>query len=136
MRILLDTNILLEVLLQQEKSNEAQALLSMIVEHEFYISDFSLHSIGVLLFRYKKQNVFEQFVRDLIINAGTQIVALTEGDMREVVDVSMKFRLDFDDAYQYVAARKYGLTLISYDNDFDRIEKGRKSPAEIVKPGG
>ena len=38
-----------------------------------------------------------------------------------------QFSLDFDDAYQYVAAEKYGLTIVSFDNDFDRTERGRET---------
>lgn len=41
--------------------------------------------------------------------------------------------LDFDDAYQYVAAEKYTLTLISFDTDFDRTERGKKTPGEIKR---
>ena len=40
--------------------------------------------------------------------------------------------LDFDDAYQYAAAEKYNLALISFDGDFDRPERGRKAPAESL----
>ncbi|MDH7486504.1 MAG: hypothetical protein QHJ81_09555 [Anaerolineae bacterium] len=31
----------------------------------------------------------------------------------------------------YVAAEKYKLTLVSFDSDFDRTERGRRTPAEI-----
>ena len=43
-----------------------------------------------------------------------------------------KFKLDFDDAYQYVAADKYDLIIVSFDTDFDTTEKGRKTPKEIL----
>ena len=39
--------------------------------------------------------------------------------MARVEEVSTAFRLDFDDAYQYTAAQKYNLTLLSFDTDFD-----------------
>ena len=51
MRLLLDTNIFLEVILDQQRSGEARALLSKVEEHELFLSDYSLHSIGLLLFR-------------------------------------------------------------------------------------
>ncbi|HOV21970.1 MAG TPA: hypothetical protein P5150_03165 [Candidatus Ratteibacteria bacterium] len=38
-----------------------------------------------------------------------------------------KFNLDFDDTYQYVSAEKYGLTLVSFDSDFDSTK-----PEEII----
>ena len=44
-----------------------------------------------------------------------------------------QFKLNFDDAYQYVTAEKYGLTLVSFDTDFDHTEQGRKTPGEILK---
>jgi len=40
--------------------------------------------------------------------------------------------LDFDDAYQYAAAEKYILTLVSYDRDFDGTELGRTTPAKVL----
>lgn len=49
-----------------------------------------------------------------------------------VEQIARLFRLDFDDAYQYVAAEEYGLTLVSFDADFDRTERGRKTPAEVL----
>ncbi len=52
--------------------------------------------------------------------------------MENVSDGVMRFSLDFDEAYQYVSAEKFGLTLISVDADFDRTEKGRKSPENFL----
>nr|HID14904.1 PIN domain-containing protein [Anaerolineae bacterium] len=49
-----------------------------------------------------------------------------------LLDTNILFRLDFDDAYQYVAAEEYGLTLVSFDTDFDRTERGRKTPAQVL----
>ena len=39
---------------------------------------------------------------------------------------------EINQAIQYVTAEKYGLTLVSFDADFDRTEQGRKTPAEII----
>jgi len=43
--------------------------------------------------------------------------------------------LDFDDAYQYVAAEKNGLVLVSFDGDLDKTPNGRKTPAQIGAAG-
>ncbi|MBM3179383.1 MAG: hypothetical protein FJZ86_03415 [Chloroflexi bacterium] len=43
-----------------------------------------------------------------------------------------KFGLDLDDAYQYTAAEKYDLTIISFDSDFDNTKRKRKTPGEIL----
>ena len=132
MRLLADTNIFLEVILEQEKATEVMSLLAKTDEYELVISDYSLHSIGVLLFNRNKHDIFNQFVKDMMIESGVIISTLSAGDMEAVIDAAMRFNLDFDDAYQYVSAEKYGLTLMSFDADFDRTEKGRKIPAEIL----
>ena len=46
MRLLIDTNIFLEVLLEQDRAAEALQFLTKTGEHEFFMSDFSLHSIS------------------------------------------------------------------------------------------
>lgn len=51
--------------------------------------------------------------------------------MESVIDAAQKFSLDFDDAYQYAVALKYNLTIVSFDKDFDRTEKGKKIPSDI-----
>jgi len=45
--------------------------------------------------------------------------------------VCTKYDLDFDDAYQYVAADANNLKLVSLDHDFDRIPAGRMHPKDI-----
>jgi len=67
----------------------------------------------------------------MIYVAGIKMVALLPKDMGDVINAARKFGLDFDDAYQYVTAEQYGLTIISFDSDFDRTEIGRKTPDQI-----
>jgi predicted nucleic acid-binding protein len=128
---LIDTNIWLERLLNQEKSEEVRRFLDSVPSENLYITDFTLHSIGVILHRLKKLNVLIKFVQDIFINGKVNLVHLGAIDMLRVVDVMKDFNLDFDDAYQYVAAEKYDLIIISFDKDFDRTKKGRKLPSDI-----
>ncbi|MCX7855873.1 MAG: hypothetical protein N2556_07875 [Anaerolineae bacterium] len=58
MRLLLDTNIFLEILLGQERAEEAKRLLSQVDQHEFFVTDYAVHSIGVLLFRQGLPDTF------------------------------------------------------------------------------
>ena len=53
--------------------------------------------------------------------------------MPSVVNATRRFSLDFDDAYQYAAAEKYNLTIVSFYSDFDRTDMGRKTPIEIMQ---
>lgn len=133
MRGLIDTNIILEMILDQARADEARALLIQTEEHEFFRSDYSLHSIGLLLFRRKQHHTFRQFLNDMIVRAGMVVVSVPAGELESVIAAAQRFNLDFDDAYQYVAAERYNLTLVSFDSDFDRTERGRKTPAEILR---
>ena len=62
---LVDTNVFLEILLGQDKSDSCVAFLQK-NQDVVYISDFSLHSIGVITFRLKKETVFLQFLNDVL----------------------------------------------------------------------
>lgn len=132
MKLLVDTNIFLEIILDQKRTEEAKAFLANPDAHELFMSDYALHSVGVLLFRRKQHEVFSRFVKDMLFNAGVTVKALAAEDMEAVVQAARRFELDFDDAYQYAAAEKYDLVLVSFDGDFDRTERGRRTPAAIT----
>jgi hypothetical protein len=131
MRLLLDTNIFLEIVLEQERAPEAKSLLINADQHEFFASDFSLHSIGLALFRPRRYEMFRVFVKDMLLVAGTTLLSLNVADMGSVAVAAERFKLDFDDAYQYVVAGKHNLTIVSFDSDFDRTERGRLTPAQV-----
>lgn len=130
---LVDTNIWLERLLDQEKSEDVEKFLDIVPSEELFISDFSFHSIGVILCKTNKNEALIQFTSDIFNNGNVSILNLEPDDMSDVVKVIEKFNLDFDDAYQYVTVEKNHLTLVSFDADFDGTELGRKTPAEIYE---
>ena len=129
---LLDTNIWLELLLEQEKADQVRRLLEAEEAWRFALTDFSLHSVGVVLTRLKKDGLFLDFLSDTLEDSAVRVIRLDTADLKGVPSVCRRFGLDFDDAYQYVAASKYGLTLVSLDSDFDRTERGRRTPAEVT----
>ncbi|MDH5668085.1 MAG: PIN domain-containing protein [Nitrospira sp.] len=129
MKLHLDTNIFLEILLAQDQAEESQILLKNTHHHELFLTDYSLHSIGLLLFRKGQHQTFELFLRDL---AGLSLLSLSIDDTAEVATAATQFHLDFDDAYQYVTAKKHHLTIVSFDHDFDKTDRGRKTPREIL----
>ncbi|RMF93224.1 MAG: PIN domain-containing protein [Nitrospinota bacterium] len=128
---LVDTNIWLERLLDQERSEEVGRFLAQIPSERLCITDFTFHSLGVILSRLHQAEALLQFVRDAFIEGAVSLVGLLPENMETVVNTMQQFRLDFDDAYQYVAAERFGLTLISFDQDFDRTPRGRNTPAQI-----
>lgn len=129
---LLDTNIFLELLLEQGNSDSVRALLTSKSPEELSISDLAFHSIGIILYQKNAAHLFTDFIRDLFGDGGIAIISLGSEDMERLEHVSTTFNLDFDDAYQYVIAEKFGLVLVSFDTDFDRTDRKRIIPADIL----
>ena len=116
---LVDTNVFLEILLKRNKKEDCKKFLDNSIGN-LNITDFSLHSIGVILFRYGKEEVFRKFVEDIMPNI--KPLSLPMELYREVVNVRKSLNLDFDDAYQYSVAKYYGLKVVTMDRDFERIK--------------
>ncbi|MDW8321868.1 MAG: PIN domain-containing protein [Armatimonadota bacterium] len=131
---LVDTNVWLEGLLEQEQSTVVKHFLANTPAESLFITDFSLHSVAVVLSRLKKLQVLQQFVHDLFATPSVRLVALSPSDFDRVLAVMIDYLLDFDDAYQYVAAERLGLRLVSFDHDFDRTPHGRLRPDEALQP--
>lgn len=132
---LLDTNIWLERLLGQEQSKIVAELLDSLSPSDMCMTDFRLHSVGVICNRLKQEDVFVKFVDDVLIDAGVVLVSIPANKMKRVVEIMDRFRLDFDDAYQYVAAEIQGATIVSFDKDFDKTEQGRLTPMQVLRLG-
>ena len=128
---LVDTNIFLEALLRQERTAEVQSFFQSVDLDTIFITDFSVYSIGIALFRLRNFTLFARFVEDMIVD-GIRVLSLTLEDLKTLNQPVQKFNLDFDDAYQYAVAEKYNLQLISFDQDFDSTERGRKPPTEVL----
>lgn len=129
---LLDTNIFLELLLDQNDAESVRAFISSKPPDELGISDLAFHSIGIILYQKKAAHLFSDFIQDLFGEGGIAIFSLGCEDMERLEYVSKMFNLDFDDAYQYVVAEKFGLVLVSFDTDFDRTDQKRIIPADIL----
>ena len=72
------------------------------------------------------------FVQDVFVDGAVNVVSIKPSETSALVETIDKYKLDFDDAYQYVAAEHNGLTLVSFDRDFDRRDKGKTTPAEVA----
>ena len=130
---LVDTNVWLERLLDQVQSEEAGHFLDHLPSERLFVTDFAFHSIGVVLSRLNHTDVLLRFVQDAFVDGAVGLIHLDPGDTERLVYAMEQFNLDFDDAYQYVAAEKHDLALVSFDSDFDRTERGRKTPAQVLR---
>ncbi len=122
---LADTNVWLERLLQQDKAGEVEQFLTAIPSEKIAISDFALHSIGVILAHLKKPDVF--------VRGDVQMVSLSSTEHLELSRSLKERSLDFDDAYQYLISTKYQLTLVSFDKDFKKADIPVLEPLEALE---
>ena len=132
-RYLIDTNIPLAILLKEEKSEIAGKILQITSEEKLgiYITEFSIHSIGIVLGKRKKFSEFNFFLDD-INKRGIKIVRLETTELKEIGNVCKTFKFDFDDAYQYLYAKKKGLILLTWDKDF--LAKRRELEIQVLSP--
>lgn len=119
MTFLVDTNVFLEILLSQDKKEHCKMFLDDNIGI-LNMTDFSFHSIGVILFRYAKEDIFQKFIEDVIPNI--QLISLPIKLYIEVINAKTNLNLDFDDAYQYSTAKYYELTVATMDKDFKKIK--------------
>jgi len=116
---LFDTNIFLEIFLKQEKSEICKASLKENIS-SIHISDFTLHSIGVILFKQKKEKAFFKFISDILPKAN--LLSLPQNRYNEILQINRKIGLDFDDSYQYCICKHFSLKLVTMDQDFKKIK--------------
>ncbi len=92
---LLDTNIFLEILLGQNRSKECELFIND-NRGNLVISDFSLHSIGVILLRNNKHDTFSSFASEILEKI--MVFSLPVSMYTTLPEYSKKTGLDFDDA--------------------------------------
>ena len=128
---LVDTNIFLEGLLHQDKADDVRVFSQSIDFSTIFMTDLSLHSIGIILFRLDNFELFISFLEDVVVD-GIGVLSVEPENLKILDQIIQKFSLDFDDAYQYAVADRYALQLISFDKDFDRTDRKRREPIEIL----
>jgi predicted nucleic acid-binding protein len=115
-------------------SAESRALLQAVEQgrREAYMTSFSLHSVEVILDRLQKQATLERFLLRVAAAQGLTVYPTSVEEEQAAVGVTRKFPLDFDDALQYHVCATLGLTLVSFDRDFDSTDIKRKEPSQLI----
>jgi len=119
-KYLIDTNVFLEILLDQEKKEICKTYLNNKFGN-MAISDFSLHSIGVILFRINRYKHNNSFVNDVIPQI--EVPSLKKNSYSQISNISKQFNLDFDDAYQVAVAGNHNLKMATMDKDFEKVKE-------------
>ena len=129
---LVDSNVFLETLLNRKRAAEVQMFMESVDLSDVFMTDFALHSIGIILFQQRRFTLFNSFLESTVIN-GVGVLSLDPEDLKTLDQLAKGFNLDFDDAYQYAVSEKFNLQLISFDKDFDRTDRKRKEPGEVLE---
>lgn len=116
---LIDINVFFEILLDQNKKEDCKAFIEKNLDRG-YISDFSLYSIGIILFRLNQTETFQEFLTDLLPNIS--VLSLVPYSLIELIKWRNQYKLDFDDSYQYTIAKENDLKIATMDKDFHVLE--------------
>jgi len=132
---LVDTNIFLEVLLAGPRKNECEQFLTGIKNgvKMGVITDFSVHSILVVMEGVGKRDKLKIFLRSLLAYKGLRVYSTALADEIGAIDVSYEVRLDLDDAIQYhVASKLKAEAIVSFDKHFNGLKIPRLEPSQAA----
>jgi predicted nucleic acid-binding protein len=79
-----------------------------------------LYSIGVILLKTDKIELFRTFLNDTLPNV--RILSLPSTAYRPLADSAERFHLDFDDADQYTIAKEFQLKIATMDQHFRSVD--------------
>ncbi|MBM2811345.1 MAG: hypothetical protein HW416_2104 [Chloroflexi bacterium] len=63
---LVDSNVWLELLLEQDQAGSARAFFEHTPSHQLFLTDFAFHSVGVVLARLGNAEAFLTFAHDTL----------------------------------------------------------------------
>jgi predicted nucleic acid-binding protein len=133
MRILLDTNILLDVLTQRQHYFEDSAKVWTLVNSgviEGYLSAISINNLYYIVRKLRDRKTAEAFVDDILRDY--EIASLTKTILKQARTISGK---DFEDSIQYFSAIQEGCEVLITRNkkDFPALGLQVFSPGEFLK---
>lgn len=132
---LIDTNIFLEVLLNQDNKESCLALLELIEKGEIQVivTSFALHSIAIILEKLKGIDYYRDFLEIITTSEGLMTYSTTPQDEIEICKISKRFNLTFDDSLHYFVTKTFKLKLVSLDSDLDKTDIIRVHPEDVIK---
>ena len=132
MRILVDTNILLDVLTQRRSFFQDSARVWSLIHTgliEGYLSAISVNNLYYIIRKLRDRKTAEAFVDDLLRDF--EIVSLTKNVLKQARTIAGK---DFEDAIQYFSAIQEGCEVLLTRNKKDFPSAGLQilTPAEFL----
>jgi predicted nucleic acid-binding protein len=125
--MLIDTNIFLEILLEQKNTDKCKAFLREVFEGKTsaFISSFSIDTIALILTRSKVEpEKIKFFLSSLLSYKGLKIYYVRVNDRINCIDLMKNYNLDYEDALilQCCISTKSN-RLVSFDKHFDKVKE-------------
>ena len=130
--ILIDTNIILELLLNRPRADDCENLLEAASKGriEAVVTHFSIHAVEAVL---KEQELILRLLRNLENSLGISVHDTTITDEVAVTILMNKVDLNFDDCLQYFVAKKLGVeAIVSFGKHFDGLDMPRLEPKDVL----
>jgi len=132
---LVDTNIFLEVLLFQARTEECEDFLTLLKKgrKSGMITDFTIHSIIVTMYNVGKLNDLRTFLSSLTAYKGLHVHHTSLADEIIATEIAIQNKLDMDDAIKYATAIATNVeAIVSFDKHFNNLKIPRKEPHQVT----
>lgn len=124
---LIDTNIFLELLLDQEKADACSEILNDYAsgKKSAHVSSFTIDTIIIILQKHKiSLKKIEYFIKSIIKSNGLLIYDLKTADRLASIKLIEKYKLDYEDAIILQSAISCNCSeILSFDKHFDKIKE-------------
>src|SRR5579864_3731215 len=109
--ILIDTNVFLELALDQEKAADCATFLSRVSDGsiEATVTHFTIHAVEASL---RSGKHLTEFLRNIESSEGLRVSGTSVSEEASIAVLAEKMGKGFDDALQYFVAKKIGSTAI------------------------
>ena len=133
MKILIDTNVIMDVLVKREPFYVDSARVWTLIRGKFiagYLSAISINNLYYIVNKLQGQKIAESFVDQTLEDF--EIVSLTKSILKQARTIQKK---DFEDLIQYFSALHEGCDFLVTRNKKDFPSIGIKiiSPGELLK---
>lgn len=132
MKVLIDTNIILDIALNRKPFVEQAILLWRLAEHKEItacLSNTSITDIFYIINKYAGQEKARCFIADILDSF--KLVDIDEEGFREALNSGMK---DFEDAVQFVIGKHNGCEVLVTRNKADYGDRPNVlAPAELLE---
>lgn len=131
--LLIDTNIICSIFLDQGDSISSRKLLELSTnKYEIYLTNFAVHSFAITCSKRKEYEMFDS-LNEMISEGKIQVLYTNHEDLPEILLIMQEIKLDFDDALQLYISKKHKLKLITLDKDFKKNKIKSFTPKEFLK---